>query len=350
MYITSVTKNYLDSFTWLERKNKKPERKWSLKEYAEIFSHDNCLEISKQYKTVREFMKSNSTCYKKCIRKRWIDECVWLVDDRIVPIFSNPAIDYDYCYELAKHYGSKTEFSNEHRNIYEKAKKNGWVDDYTWFKGLNRLKDKNFCVYSYESYVHKMAYVGLTNDIKRRHRQHENKVPKKDYYDRVKEYFISVGESLPMYKMLESGLTADEAQFYENFWVKQYENNGWSLLNKAKTGKGTSSLGAFVNKWTHDVCVDIAKKYTTIKDFSSKDNNAYQACCRNGWLTELTWLKNQSRRYGIKVAEVDDAGDIVKVFNSFVEVKKTYGFDRKKIKNMIQTKKMLENGHFLKEL
>ena len=347
-YVLALQCGYLDDFAWLERTNKKSEYKWSLKENAIKFSHENCLEISKQYKTVRELKEGNPTCYRKCIRKKWIDECTWLVDDRMKPIMLNQDINYDYCYNLAKKYGCKTEFSNEHPTIYDKALKNGWVKDYTWFKGVERLKNKNFCVYSYECVKEKTVYVGLTNDIKRRHRQHENKVPHTDHYDRIKEFFISVGMDLPMYEILSEGLTAEKAQFYEHFWIEQYKNNGWVILNKAETGKNKSSLGGFVNKWTHDVCIEIAKKYATKSDFLKNDNQAYQACCRNGWIEELCWMERRTNK-ARKIFEIDENGLIVKSFESLRQVKREYGFSREKVENIVKKQKKLENGHFFKE-
>ena len=45
----------IDDYTWLERHNKKTTYKWSISEYAKKYTYENCVEISKQYKSLKEF-------------------------------------------------------------------------------------------------------------------------------------------------------------------------------------------------------------------------------------------------------------------------------------------------------
>ena len=38
------------------------------------------------------------------------------------------------CYEEAKKYRTKTDFAKNSKGAYDSSKKNGWIDDYTWFE------------------------------------------------------------------------------------------------------------------------------------------------------------------------------------------------------------------------
>ena len=52
--------------------------------------------------------------------------------------------------------------------------------------------------------------------------------------------------------ILEENLTPIEAQFYEGYYVEKYRNEGWNVLNKAKTGVAKSSIGGGYIKYTFE--------------------------------------------------------------------------------------------------
>ena len=45
--------------------------------------------------------------------------------------------NYETCYEEAKKYNSRKEFSDKCNRAYFVANKNGWLKDYTWFNKNN---------------------------------------------------------------------------------------------------------------------------------------------------------------------------------------------------------------------
>ena len=67
----------------------------------------------------------------------------------------------------------------------------------------------------------------------------------------------------------------------------------YRLLNKLGLFEKASEHMPKINrtdsrKWTYDKCREIAKKYTSKKDFSNGNRGAYRAASKYGWLEELT--------------------------------------------------------------
>jgi len=65
--------------------------------------------------------------------------------------------------------------------------------------------------------------------------------------------------------------------------VKKYQNEGWNILNKAKTG----AIGGCEIKITQDFCKEEALKYKTKTDFYNGNASAYFAAKRNKWLNDI---------------------------------------------------------------
>ena len=55
--------------------------------------------------------------------------------------------DYDCCYQEALKYKSRGEFAKGCQSAYNRALKNGWIDNYTWFSESASKKkwDKQTC-------------------------------------------------------------------------------------------------------------------------------------------------------------------------------------------------------------
>ena len=133
----------------------------------------------------------------------------------------------------------------------------------------------------------------MTKDLKRRRKQHKRKHPKTHEYDVVKKYFDLLGQDLPEEVILEEHLTPDMAQEREGFWLQKYLSEGWTGLNIAKTGRGTSSVGNYTIKWTKEKCLSEAKECKTLQVFITQHYGAYQASLRNGWLSDFDWLERK---------------------------------------------------------
>ena len=85
--------------------------------------YETCMEESKKYKSRGEFCKGSSGAYDVARRNGWLDEYTWFEDGRIKWTYEN-------CMEESKKYNTRTEFNKGNGSAYDVARKNGWLDDF----------------------------------------------------------------------------------------------------------------------------------------------------------------------------------------------------------------------------
>ena len=190
------------------------------------------------------------------------------------------------CYEEAKKYSTRTEFYKGCGSAYTVARKNKWLDDYDWFvEGRFKLfNDKVDSVYVY-IFSDNTVYIGRTlmKRQEKRHIAHKN--------DNVGLYAKYNNLIMPNMQILEENLTLKEGLEREDYWLNWYKNNGYYVLNKAKTGVGSGSLGTINSgKWNKETCYEEAKKYSTRSEFQKGCGSAYAVACKNKWINNYNWF------------------------------------------------------------
>lgn len=249
------------------------------------WNYETCYNEAKKYKSRYEFQQNNGGAYAAAIKNGWLDDYTWFEGPKPHGYWTR-----EKCYEEAKNYKSQREFERGNASAFSAAYKNGWLGDYDWFE-KGHVTDKNvYVVYCYKDDESNSVYIGLTNHLRRRHLQHCNGHMKHGEikYDTVYKYFNLIGRSIPEPTILKQELYANEAQEYEKYYVNYFKEEGWNVLNIAKTG----SLGALY-KWTREKCYEEAKKYTTLAEFQKNAGSVYNAARKNGWLKEYVWLKRR---------------------------------------------------------
>jgi predicted GIY-YIG superfamily endonuclease len=206
----------------------------------------------------------------------------------------------EHCLEEAKKYDNKYELEKKCSGCYQGAVRNGWLDeiaDLYYDDSIHYMKynEPINCVYIYEYKDLNSFYVGRTNNIKRRHRQHCNGYGHRDgtrTYDVVYTFAKENGVEIPKPVILEEKLTAEQSQKREDYWKKYYIEKGLNCLNKAITGVGKGSLGARL-KWDYNACKKEASKYVSRYEMKTKSQSAYNAARKNGWINEFFngWAK-----------------------------------------------------------
>ena len=298
------------------------------------------------------------------------------------------ALTYELVTSISRQFSSRFEFQRGDKAAYNKALKEGWLDSYTWLTtpvlNTNDSESKVHVVYAYLDEENKVVYIGRTNNLQRRHRQHNNLMPKSHKYDVVKTYFMSVGlmDKLPEPVILEEGLNMVESQEKEGFYINEYANQGWYILNTGKAGANISSVGSFIQKWTYEnckelaltcesrqefkkkssaayavsrankwidewlpisptyhkaenswtkeLCIEIAKKYTSFTEFSRKEPRAFTAAQKRGWQKEFYWLKRSKRKNITKEEIVRLAQD----YNHASDFKRDYPYHYNRARRM----------------
>lgn len=229
------------------------------------------------------------------------------------------------CLEIALKCETKTEFHNKYRKYYDFAKKNGFMDDmvkhmkncynvskiskkdvldialqyqnrkefkkdhplyYNWvcnhklqyeiFKHMKISGNKyKRCIYVYE-FNDKSCYVGLTYNLNVRNTAH-----KCDINSEVYKHSVKINEPIPEPKQLTDYINKNEASNLETFYYNEYKNNGWKMLNIAKTG----NLGGNNSKsiYTKEYCKNLALNYKTKRDFELDNKYLYNKIRTHKW-------------------------------------------------------------------
>lgn len=326
-YNVARKNGWLEEMTWLERK-------YAIRGFWQ--SKENVFDESRKYETMKDFRSRSPRAYEVARRNGWLDEMVWLKrTDRIPAGFWK--IKENVFAESHK-YATRAEFCESCYLAYISAKNNGWLEEMTWLAKIDKkskgywnvkenvfaeaekyeckslfhqkapgayasalahhwLEEMNFkekdsgygpihIVYVYLDEINKYAYVGATNDIKRRdseHRREEN--------DPVYKHFKAKEIDIPKCKVLLDGLTIVERQREERIQSLYYRDVlHYQLLNNPNlTGENIGSLGALASKWTKSKVIREAEKYKTPTEFFTKSAGAYDAALRYKMMNKETF-------------------------------------------------------------
>lgn len=161
----------------------------------------------------------------------------------------------DMLKDEAKKYNTLPEFKKNSPNAVQAAYKRGILQDITMHMEKTGSRFQRL-IYAYE-FPDKSVYVGLTYNLNKRDRSHMNSPT-----SAVNIHIQNTGLR-PIRKSLTEFMTKEEASKMEGRLKDKYESEGWTILNKAKTG----ALGGDVLKWSEDAIRQEALKYDTLSDF-----------------------------------------------------------------------------------
>ena len=269
---------WIEDYTWFEEKVK-PNGYWNYK---------HCYEEALKYKTRTEFEDNCGGAVSVARKNGWMDDYTWM------PIPTNTNVwNYENTYNEAQKYKNKSEFKFGNNSAYNSARKNGWLKDYVWLKDerFDLFKDKIDMVYSYEFTEQKTVYVGRTLMRTKERRDYQHIFGEDSVSKFAKENNIPV----PKMKILEDNLTIKEGAENEGIWLELYKEDGWNILNKAKTGS-IGGLGKRFSKYTYEVCYEEAMKYKLRGDFAKGSPSIYNVAWKNKWLDDYLWFED-----GVKV-------------------------------------------------
>ena len=236
------------------------------------WNHDTCLEEARKYKSRGEFQKKCKGAYDAARRNGWLDDCTWFEEQR-------RSWDKESCLEEARKYKSRGEFQKKCKGAYQAALKNGWLDDCSFEPKLQSW-DKESC---------------LEESRKYKSRGEFQKKCKGAYLAALKNgwlddctWFEEQRQSWDKKSCLE------EAHKYTSrgeFWKKcsgAYKaalKNGW--LDDCTWFEEQRQ------SWDKKSCLEEAHKYTSRGEFWKKCSGAYKAALRNGWLDDCDWFEQK---------------------------------------------------------
>jgi hypothetical protein len=277
------------------------------------FTYEYCYNEAKKYTTLKEFRVGYQWCYIVSVKNDWLKTFTWLIRD------DNKKWFKETTFLEAKKYNSLREFRENSLGAYRAAKKNKWIDDYPWLKRNETsfdktfsLKDKIWTVYCYEieSKSNFSVYIGLTRrKLKERDSEHRNNKSSKDC---LFKYCVENNIPIPTPKILLENLTAEEAQFNENYYKIIYFEEGWNIINKGSTGIGSGSLGLRPIYWTKENCYQAAKKCKTRIEFKTRYTRAYNVSNQNGWSKDYYWFKERTIKPIVRIDPLTKDYKIIK--------------------------------------
>lgn len=245
------------------------------------WTKENIFSLAKTLTYKSEF-RSYTKPYSIALKNGWLNEMTWLRGKRKQSGYWTK----EMVFEESKKYKSRSSFKKCCSSAYNVAKKNKWLNEMDWLlHQINFFEEGNY-VYSYVDKQNKIAYVGLTIDVKRRHKQHLTQIDSAVY-----KYFHSNNIETPQPILLEENVSKSVSQIKEREWLLYYKRNGYTILNKGSVGLGVGSLGATHIKWSKDKVIEISKQYKSKSEFEKNNGGAYQSALKNGWLDEMDWLK-----------------------------------------------------------
>ncbi len=119
-YQAALKNGWLDSFTHLKRRNKD-------------LTAEDIIERAKQFSSYKEFINSNESLYNAFLKfynsgKISDNDLPWEVTKR------KSEWTHEDCYNEAKKYDSSWHFKLGNESAYNRARIEGWLDEYTWFR------------------------------------------------------------------------------------------------------------------------------------------------------------------------------------------------------------------------
>ena len=277
---TEFSKKCKGAYMFAKRNGILEDMHWLPLKVRSRWTKEECVAESKKYTTKKEFSENSIGAYSAAKKNGWLDGMTWLSS------LVHPAWSKEECMEIGKN------FQKGASGAYQAARSNGWLDEMPWLKTpvFGELQQiGNHCVYAYIDEDNKACYIGRTNRLIKRDKEHRHTSEFKKA-DTIKAYFDSIGKEIPHYIVLKDNLLPAESQYWEDYFVKDYYQNGYKIINKAKTGINIGSLGGGYIKWDKKSTILESKKYHTFGDFAKNSASAYQAALYHDWLKEMHWL------------------------------------------------------------
>ena len=240
-----------------------------------------------KYKHRSEFGQKSKGAYIFASRRGWLDDVCSHMTFKCGVKKGESFWTKDKIIELAKNYNTRNEFAKGRKKgsnkvdykakyTYSIAGKNGWLDEVCSHMKMN-INDKPRYIYAITWEKEKLAYVGLTQDWKKRFTDHCADISG-IVYKTIEEF----GE--PKFKVVSKRpVKVERAGEYEERWKIKYEKMGYETINRVKTG----SLGSYSRMWDYESVKLEALKYETKTEFRIKSGGAFVSALKNGWLDDI---------------------------------------------------------------
>lgn len=304
-----------------------------------IYTYEYCENFVKDFTTLEEITNINKSIVTVIRRNGWNELLSHLKRKK------HKKYTINECIEKVSKYEYLNDFVNENLSMYTVIRNNKWNNILEKLKKTGSKYKR--CIYAYEFVINekKYSYIGLTFNLKMRDLQH-----RKDKKSVVYIFSKNNNISIPSPKQLTDYVIKEEASKLETEYVKIYKENGWIILNIAKTG--TLGGNPYGNVYTKENCIEIAKKYNTIKSFADSNSRAYQIIRKNNWQEEVfSHMKKRDftdTSFNKQVGQYSIDGDLIKIYKSIGEASRSLNIRREHISHCCNQKRKTCGGYIWK--
>lgn len=199
-----------------------------------------CREEALKYRCRSDFADACGGAYEVARRNGWLDDYTWF-EERQKP--AGYWDSYENCYNAALQCKTKTEFTNSFGAACLSARKHGWINDFTWFKKRTAHNKK----WDYDTVLEEARKY----------------TTRKEFSDKAHgAYKVAL----------------------KNGWMDLYD---WFEDTHELLSKALSNSWGGRKKWTYDNCKKIADESKGRQDFRRKSSGAYNASWKNKWLDDF---------------------------------------------------------------
>ena len=94
---------------------------WKVTKRTNVWDYNACYNEAMKYDSRFHFKNGSRAAYNKAMKEKWLDDYTWFVK-------SESKYTYDVCKELASKYNSRVEFQKAESGAYSQAARKGWID------------------------------------------------------------------------------------------------------------------------------------------------------------------------------------------------------------------------------
>lgn len=318
---------------WLERVKKDIEKNHVLMKEKEYESFKE--KVKTKYKTYEELIKDKkSREYFQLSHNKWYkkiknDVFQTYKDRKEIGYWNN----FERCLEESKKYKTRREFATKSGTAYyysrinfiDKDKNIKWIDEMIPLPNMdNKIGNVYYYLFEGNNNVNKAIYIGISIHPEKRdiaHRRGNSAV-----YNFAKKYNLEI----PEMKFLKRNISVKESKKLEGEYVNFYKKQNYIILNKAKCGENSSSVGAYdsndISFFTYEQLLDRiknVKKYKNYNEFfgtKEKWTEEYHKAFNESWIRKICkdcGFKTGHNYYKNFDEFLEDVKSKYKTYNSF---------------------------------
>ena len=242
------------------------------------------------YDTLKDFTKEQASCYNRCRKMGWMEEFTWLkksdTHGRVKTCEYEPKPSkwsFNECERIARQYTSYTEFYRKEKSAAKVARKYGWIDKFDWLERERTIHSKEECEEISKRYQTNKDF-----------RQAEPSIYAYCVRHKWIDDFTWLAKIEPKHSEITDEMIMDEAKTFEtleeyNKFSKYHHIAQHRKLVKEMTWLKRKFVGN--NYWNEEKVIAESKKFEDLKSFRECSKGCYGAAKRLGILDRLTWLK-----------------------------------------------------------